>query len=60
MTVCTTLAEKRKGGKVITASKRIDKDSTICEYTITVSENGFSVDVIKTAKSTWKKRFNEM
>jgi len=61
MTVCEQLAVKnRENGERVTAWKMLDKFSTVYRYEITVSKNGIAYEVVKTARTTWKKKFNEM
>ena len=60
MTPCNILAEKTKDGKQITAYKKYDKFSKSPRYEIVISKDGFATEIIKTAKTTWKRRFNEL
>lgn len=60
MTFCKLLAEKETNGKTISAWENIDKYSSVPYYEITVSENGNAYEVIKTARTTWKKKFKEI
>lgn len=60
MTFCKPLAKKEKDGKTITAWENLDKDSRIPRYEITISRDGIAYEVIKVARTTWKKKFNEI
>lgn len=60
MTVCKVLAEKISGEYKIAAYENYDKDSRLPRYEIVKSKDGFGVEVVRAAKTTWKKRFNEL
>lgn len=60
MTICKILAEKTVGDKTVTAYENYDKFSNVPYYEIVVSQDSFAVEVIKTAKTTWKKRFRKI
>jgi hypothetical protein len=60
MTVCKLLAEKGKDGKTISAWENLDKYSRVPYYEITVSRDSIAYQVIKTARTTWKKKFKEV
>lgn len=59
MTVCKLLAEKTKDDKTISAWEKYDKFSVNPRYEITVSKNNVVQEVVRTARTTWRKRFNE-
>lgn len=64
MTVCKQLARfEKENGDVITAWERYEKDSRCPRYEITIAGHGSNFinygDVIKCAKTTWKRKFNE-
>lgn len=59
MTIYTELATKQSGGKVITARKKQEKFSSVCEYELIISVDGMATEIIPTAKTTWKKKFKE-
>jgi len=60
MTICKVLAEKTSGDYEITAYENHDKDSRLPRYEIVKSKDGFCVEYVRAARTTWKKRFNEM
>ena len=60
MTFCKCLAKAEKDGKIISAWENTEKFSKYPHYEITVSVNGVVVDVTRTAKTTWKKKFKEI
>lgn len=60
MTVCQLLAEKQIGKKTVSAWKNQDKFSNVWNYEICISEDGFCYETIKTAKTTWKRKFNSI
>ena len=61
MTFCKILKTAVKDGKTITAEEKTDKYSVLPYYQIVIAdENGLAIDVIKTAKTTWKKQFNKL
>lgn len=60
MTVCNLLAKKTKDGKKISAWKNYEKFSSTPCYEITISKDGIVLEEIKTARTTWKKKFNEL
>lgn len=60
MTVCNLLAEKTKDGRKISAWKNYDKFCSVPRFEITISKDGIALETIKTARTTWKKKFNEL
>lgn len=60
MTFCKILAETKKGNKAITAYEKTDKYNCLPEYEIVLSKNSIGYLVIKTAKTTWKRKYNEL
>lgn len=60
MTFYKVLAEKENGKDTVTAYEKQDKYSTLKQYTILVSRDGISLYEIQTARTTWKKKFNEI
>ena len=60
MTFCKVLAEKTSGEYKIVAYENHDKDSRLPRYEIVKSKDGFGVESVRAARTTWKKRFNEM
>lgn len=59
MTFCKILSEMQNGKKTVTAIEEYEKFSSVPRYSVVVSVDGIAVDVIRTAKTTWKKRFRE-
>ena len=59
MTFCKILAETQNGKKAVTAIEEYEKFSSVPRYSVVVSVDGIAVDVIRAAKTTWKKRFRE-
>ena len=51
---------KTKNGKDITACKKIEKFSNVWNYEIVISENGIACHVERTARTTWRKKYNTM
>ena len=60
MTICKLLAEAEKNGKTISVYENVDKFSACPYYEISISKDGIAYEVIKTAKTTWKRKFNEL
>ena len=60
MTFCEKLASGKAGKYDISAWKLTDKDSRAARYEISISADGIELYSVKTAKTTWKKRFAEM
>ena len=60
MTLCKQLASAKKDGYDISVYESIDKFETVSRYEITIEKDGIAYDVIKTAKTTWKRKFKEL
>lgn len=60
MTFCKQLAKATKDGYEIEAYENTDKFESVPYYDITISKDGIVCDVIKTAKTTWKRKFKEL
>lgn len=60
MTFCKILKEAEKDGKTVTAYEKTEKYSAVPYYQIVISKDSRTIDVIKTAKTTWKKQFNKL
>lgn len=64
MTFCETLKETTVNGRYICAERRMDKYSSVWEYTIIDIPNGACIvsnlDITKCAKTTWRRKYNEI
>lgn len=60
MTICKILATTKKENYTITVYENYDKFSSIPYYQIVIAKKGIAIEVIKTSKTTWKKRFNKL
>ena len=60
MTFCRILAEAQRGPDTVTAYELTEKFSACPRYEIIESREGIAFTVTKTAKTTWKKKFNEI
>lgn len=62
MTYSKTLAKATTGGKEIIAYESYEKFSAVPHYEIAISpvDNLFADMVVKTARTTWRKRFNQI
>lgn len=62
MTLCIPMATAAKNGIRVTAWERTEKCSAVPNYEITVSkiDDPHPMDEIKTARTTWKKRYKEI
>lgn len=61
MTISKVLAEgKNRSGKDIIVYERMEKYARLPKYEIVVAENSVAITCEKTARTTWKKRFNEL
>lgn len=60
MTFCKVLAQKKVDDDTITAYELIDKYDAVPRYEIVISKDEIARLVIKTAKTTWKRKFNEL
>lgn len=60
MTFCKELMSKSNGKDTITAWELWDKNSLTPRYEITISRDSIAYEVIPTARTTWKKKFNEI
>lgn len=60
MTFCKVLAEKRVDDDMVIAYELIDKYDAAPRYEIVISKDSIARLVIKTAKTTWKRKFKEL
>jgi hypothetical protein len=60
MTFCKVLATAERDGETVTAYENVDKFSSVKRYEIVVARESIAVQVIPTARTTWKKKFNEL
>lgn len=60
MTFYKTLKRETVGGREVTAYEFTQKYETAPGYEIVISEDGFGVDVYKAARTTWKRKFNQV
>ena len=60
MTFCKVLATAERDGETVTAYENVDKYSSVKRYEIVVSRGSISIQVIPTARTTWKRKFNEL
>ena len=61
MTFCKLLRQATlPNGDIVEAYANTEKFETIAKYEIVVSRNGIAYDVIPCAKTTWRKRFNDI
>ena len=62
MTFSKVLAETVKNGKEIRAYESIDKYETVPYYEIVICSvgNPFAESVVKTARTTWKRKYKEI
>ena len=60
MTFYEILSEKEKAGKTITAYRKTEKFSRVASYEIVTSKDGIAIDIEKAARTTWKKKFENM
>lgn len=60
MTFCKKLAQATKNGYDIEVWENTNKFESMPYYEITIGKNGIAYDVIKTAKTTWKRKFKEL
>jgi len=60
MTISKVLATAKNGKDDITVYESYEKYSVTPYYEIVISRNGFATEVIKTARTTWRKKFNEL
>ena len=60
MTFCKQLKTAKIGNETITAYENYEKFSTVPYYEIIVSREEIALEVIKTAKTTWRKKFNQI
>ena len=64
MTFCKELRrETLKNGVTVTAWERIEKNSAVPSFSVTVCRDGLTVrrcDEHKTAKTTWRRKFNQI
>ena len=60
MTICKVLAEKEtRNGRTITVTECADKPYFVPYYEIVESVDGIAINVTRTARTTWKKKFAE-
>ena len=62
MTLCTPIATAAQDGIRVTAWERLKKFAALPDYSITVShiDDPHPMEEIKTARTTWKKRYKEI
>lgn len=60
MTFCKQLKTAKIGSETITAYENYEKFSMVPYYEIIVAREEIAVEVIKTAKTTWRKKFNQI
>lgn len=60
MTICKVLKTAEKDGVTITAYENYEKFSAVPHYSISLSKDGIGFAEIKTAKTTWRKKFAEL
>ena len=60
MTFCKVLANAERDGETVTAYENVDKFSSVKRYEIVVSRGSVAIQVIPTARTTWKRKFNEL
>lgn len=60
MTFCKQLKTAKIGSETITAYENYEKFSAVPYYEIIVSREEIAIDVIRTAKTTWKRKFKEL
>lgn len=60
MTFCKILAETQRGPDTVTAYEKTEKYSRRPVYQIIESRDGITHTVTNTAKTTWKKKFQEI
>ena len=60
MTFCKQLARAEKAnGETVTAYEMQDKFSPVKRYEITIARDGYEIETIFCARTTWKRKFNE-
>ena len=58
MTLCNLLmARTLPGGKTVEAWEKTDKHAVEPRYEIIVSRDGLALEIIQTARTTWKKKY---
>jgi len=60
MTIVKQLAHEEKDGRAVTATENWDKFSKVPYYMVTVSKGSMAYIEIKTARTTWRKKFKEV
>lgn len=60
MTVVKQLASDERNGIAVTATENWDKYSSVPYYEISVARDSMAFIVIKTAKTTWRRKFKEV
>lgn len=60
MTLSQALAQTTVNGYDIDARIRMDKHSLYTEYSVTVSKNDYLIEEISAARTTWRKKFNQL
>lgn len=60
MTFCKVLKQATIGGYTVTAYENTEKFCTVPYYEIVTDRDGIAVDVEKTAKSTWRRKFRQI
>jgi len=60
MTVVKQLASDERNGIAVTATENWDKFSSVPYYEISVARGSMAFLVIKTARTTWRRKFREV
>ena len=60
MTFSKVLAQGKRGKYDVIALESTEKYSSVPHYEIIVADDNFAFEVVKTARTTWKKKFKEM
>ena len=60
MTIVKQLAREDKNGVAVTATENWDKFTTVPYYEISVSKDSMAYIEIKTARTTWRRKFREV
>lgn len=60
MTVVKQLASDERNGIAVTATENWDKFSSVPYYEISVARGSTAFLVIKTARTTWRRKFREV
>lgn len=60
MTICKVLKTAEVGDVTITAYENWEKFSAVPHYSISLSKDSIGFTEVKTAKTTWKRKFAEL